>query len=204
MQNTNYNNPIMIKIKLLFAALFAAFLLQACHGNNSQGDDDTTNYAADTAKNANIVIGKDDSLFVTQVAEGCLAEIKIGLLAKQKGSDKRVRNMGAMMVKDLTKGKGRLEMLAKSKKIILPTAIDSIDEKSIAELAKKTGKDFDHAYLDKIRDDYKKAMALFQSTAKTAYDPQIKQFAARNILTIQRHLDLIDAVHGSMKSISPH
>jgi putative membrane protein len=107
------------------------------------------------------------------------------------------------MVKDLTKGKARLEMLAKSKKIILPTVIDSADEKSIAELAKKTGKDFDHAYLDKTRDDYKKAMVLFQATAKNAFDPQIKQFASRNILTIQRHLDLIDAVHGSMKSISP-
>jgi putative membrane protein len=193
----------MKKLTLLFATLFAAILLQTCHGNNSGGDDDTTNYAADTTNNANIVIGKEDALFVTQVAEGCLAEIKIGLLGKQKGSDKRVRNMGAIMVKDLTKGKGRLEMLAKAKKITLPTAIDSIDEKSIAELAKKSGKDFDHAYLDKIREDYKKAMALFQATSKNAYDPQIKQFAARNILTIQRHLDLIDAVHGSMRSISP-
>jgi putative membrane protein len=201
---TNYYNPIMIKLKLLLAALSAAFLLQACHGNNSKGDDDTTNYAADTARNANIIVGKDDSLFVTKVAEGCLAEIKIGLLAKKQGSDKRVRNMGAMMVKDLTKGKGRLEKLASLKKIVLPTAIDSIDERSIAELAKKSGKDFDHAYLDKISDDYKKAMALFQATVKNAYDPQIKQFAGRNILTIQRHLDLIDAVHGSMKSISPH
>lgn len=192
----------MKKITLLFAAFFAAFLLQACHGNNSE-EDDTINYAADTTKSKNIVIGKEDALFVTEVAEGCLAEIEIGLLAKQKGTDKRVKNMGAIMVKDLTKGKGRLELLAKSKNITLPTAIDSVDEKSIAELAKKTGNDFDHAYLDKVRDDYKKAMLLFQTTAKTAYDPQIKQFASRNILTIQRHLDLIDAVHGSMKSISP-
>jgi putative membrane protein len=191
----------MKKITLLFAAFFAAFLLQACHGNNS--DDDTTPSVIDTTKSTNIVIGKDDSLFVTQVAEGCLAEIKIGLLAKQKGTDKRVKNMGAIMVKDLTKGKARLDLLAKSKNITLPAAIDSADEKSIAELAKKTGKDFDHAYLDKIRDDYKKAMLLFQTTSKNAFDPQIKQFASRNILTIQRHLDLIDAVHGSMKSISP-
>ncbi|MGF7078990.1 DUF4142 domain-containing protein [Mucilaginibacter sp. UYCu711] len=193
----------MKKITLLFAAFFAAFLLQACHGNNSDGDDDTTASVIDTTKSTNIVIGKDDALFITQVAEGCLAEIKIGLLAKQKGTDKRVKNMGAIMVKDLTKGKARLEMLAHSKNITLPTAIDSVDEKSIAELAKKSGKDFDHAYLDKTRDDYKKAMVLFQATAKNAFDPQIKQFASRNILTIQRHLDLIDAVHGSMKSISP-
>jgi putative membrane protein len=189
----------MKKLTLLFTTLLAVCLLQACHGNNNEADDDTTTATVDSTKRTNIVVGKDDAMFVTTVAASCLAGIKTGLLAKQKGTDKRVKNMGAMMVKDITKGMGRLELLAKSKKIILPTTLDSVDEKSIAELAKKTGKDFDHAYLDKTRDDYKKAMALFQNTAKYGYDPQIKQFATRNILTIKRHLDLIDAVHGSMR-----
>lgn len=194
----------MKKIKLLFTCLISATLLQACHGNNSESDDDTTNYAVDTTKSQNIVIGKEDAQFIKTVALGCIAEIRIGTLAKQRGADKRVKNMGAIMVKDLTKGKIRLEMLAKAKKIVLPTMLDSVDEKSIAALEKKSGSDFDHAYLDKVREDYKKALALFQETSRSGYDPQIKRFAARNILTIKRHLDLIDAVHGSIKSIPPH
>jgi putative membrane protein len=190
----------MKKVTLLFITLLSACLLQACHGNKTgDADDDTTSDVIDTTKHISIIVGKDDIKFVTTIAYGCLAEIKIGTLAKQKGLDKRIKNLGAMMIKDLTKGKGRLTALAKVKKINLPDTLDAEDQKSIAELAKKTGKEFDIAYLDKIKVDYKKALDLFQNTAKHGYDPQIKQFAAHNVLTIQRHLDLIDAVHGSMR-----
>jgi putative membrane protein len=92
-----------------------------------------------------------------------------------------------------------LKMLANSKKIALADSVSSDDEKEIAELAQKSGDEFDHAYLNKMKNDYKRALALFQNTAKTAFDPQIKAFATHNILTIQRHLDLIDAIQGSLK-----
>jgi putative membrane protein len=190
----------MKKVTLFFITLVSACLLQACHGNkNGDTDDDTTNEVIDTTKHISIIVGKDDIKFVTTIAYGCLAEIKIGTLAKQKGLDKRIKNMGAMMIKDLTKGQGRLMALAKTKKIALPDTLDAEDQKSIADLAKKTGKEFDIAYLNKIKVDYKKALDLFQNTAKPGFDPEIKGFAAKNIMTIQRHLDLIDAVHGSMR-----
>jgi len=189
----------MKKVRLLLLALFGVCLLQACHGNNNSDTDDTTAAIADTSNNATIIVGKDDAKFVTTIAQACLAEIKIGAMAKQKGTDKRIKNFGAMMVKDLTKGKGRLIALAKSKKITLPDSISTADQQSIADLDKKEGKDFDSAYLDKTREDYKRALDLFTTTSKTAYDPQIKAFAAQNILTIQRHLDLIDAIDDSVK-----
>ncbi|MDB4925029.1 DUF4142 domain-containing protein [Mucilaginibacter sp.] len=192
----------MKRITLLICTVFSACLLQACHSNkNNEGDSDegTTNTVIDASKKVTIIVGKDDAKFVIDVAQGCLAEIKIGALAKQKGQDKRIKNLGAMMVKDLTKGKGRLVALAKAKKITLPDSISADEQKAIAELAKKSGKEFDHAYLDKIRVDYKKALEQFQNTSKHAFDPEIKGFAAKNVLTIQRHLDLIDAVHGSMR-----
>ncbi|MDB5158482.1 MAG: hypothetical protein JWR50_3189 [Mucilaginibacter sp.] len=192
----------MKKVTLLLLTLFGVCLLQACHGNNdnSDTDDDTTAAIADTTNNnATIIVGKDDAKFVTTIAQACLAEIKIGTMAKQKGKDKRIKNFGAMMVKDLTKGKGRLIALAKSKKIALPDSISTEDRQSIANLDKKEGKDFDTAYLDKTREDYKRALDLFTTTSKTAYDPQIKAFAMQNILTIQRHLDLIDAIDDSVK-----
>ncbi|TSJ43722.1 DUF4142 domain-containing protein [Mucilaginibacter corticis] len=191
----------MKKVTLLLLTLFAVCVLQACHGHsdNADTDDDTTTDVVDTANNATIIVGKDDAKFVTTIAQACLAEIKIGTMAKQKGKDKRIKNFGAMMVKDLTKGKGRLIALAKAKKITLPDSISMEAQQSIADLDKKDGKDFDAAYLDKTREDYKRALDLFTTTSKTAYDPQIKAFATHNILTIQRHLDLIDAIDGSMK-----
>jgi putative membrane protein len=86
-----------------------------------------------------------------------------------------------------------------SKKITLPDSVSAEDQASIDSLAAKSGREFDIAYLDKTTADYKKALNMFEHTSKRAFDPQIKQFAAKNILTIQRHLDLIEAVRGSMR-----
>jgi putative membrane protein len=188
----------MKKLSLVFFALFAACLLHACHGDNGEQDNDTTTSVVDTAGNTSIIVGKDDALFVTTVGAGCLAEIKIGNLAKQKGKDKRIKNFGAMMVKDLTKGHARLVLLAQSKKIALPDSLTAEDELAVNALAQKKGKEFDIAYLDKTVADYNIALKLFQNTSKHAFDPQIKAFATKNILTIQRHLDLIEAVRASI------
>ncbi len=192
----------MKKLALLMFAAFIACLLQACHSRTdsaSGGEGDTTNITADTAKHAEIIIDKNDSKFVTDIAEACIAEIKVGNMAKQKGHDKRIKNFGAMMIKDLTKGKTKLATLAKTKKIALPDSISTDDQKEIDDLAKKSGKDFDSAYLNKTRADHKKALELFQNAAAHAYDKDIKSFAGKNMPNLKRHLDAIDAIQGSMK-----
>lgn len=188
----------MKRTLLIVLALLATGLLPACSGNNSSLMGDDTLAVSDTS-NVNIIVGENDAAFVKKVASGCLAEIKIGTLGKQKGKDKRIKNFGAMMVKDLTKGHGRLAALAQSKKIVLPDTISFVDQSSIDSLSAKTGKAFDQAYLSKVRTDYQNALSLFEATSKGAFDPHIKQFAAKNILTIQRHLDLIDAMHASVR-----
>jgi putative membrane protein len=188
----------MKKIMLIVFAGVTVCLLQACRGNNSGIMGDDTVATRDTS-NAHIIVGADDARFVQEVGAGCLAEITIGKLAKQKGKDKRIKNFGAMMVKDLTKGHGRLAALAQSKKIALPDTLGKVERASIDSLSNKTGREFDQAYLSKIRNDYTKALELFKVTSKSAYDPQIKQFASKNILTIQRHLDLIDAITATVK-----
>lgn len=192
----------MKKITLPFIILFSACILSACHGNkNSEGDDadDTATALIDTSKNATIVVGKDDIKFITDVASACLAEIKIGNLAKQKGQDKRIKNFGAMMIKDLTKANMKLMALAKAKKITLPDSITTDEQKDIDELAKRSGKDFDTAYINQTQTDHKKAIDMFLNASKHAYDPDIKAFAAKHMLPLKRHLDAIGAIQDSMK-----
>lgn len=189
----------MIQKLLLLIALFATCSLQACHGNtDNQTDNNSTAASKDSSKNSDIVVGGDDVKFLTDMAEACLIEIKIGNMARQKGADKRVKNFGAMMVKELTKGRKRLDSLARTKKIQLPDSISWNNEVAVKQLAQKTGKDFDRAYLEKMSGDYRNAIAQFEHTAHYGYDPQIKAFANRHLMTVQRHLDLIDAIHSTI------
>ena len=190
----------MRNVKLFMLVTLCMCLLQACHRmQDSDANEDTTNYAADTLKNKNIIVGKDDIKFVTDVAAAVNAEIKIGTLAKKQGQDKRIKNFGVMMVKDLNKGKLRLMALAKAKKIALSDSVTTADQKNIDALAKKTGKGFDLAYINQTAENHKHAADLFKTAAKTVYDPDIKAFAIRNGPTVKRHLDAIEAIQGSMK-----
>ncbi len=191
----------MKNITLFLYTALSVCLLQACHPakNTGAAGDDTMNIAADTLKKAIVPIDKDDIKFITDIYAACIAEIQLGKLAKQKGQDKRIKNFGAMMVKDITRGKLRLATLAKAKKIPLVDSVTMTDQQAISSLEKRSGRDFDNAYLDKSKNDYKKAYGLFQGVAKHADDKDIKAFANKNILTIKRHLDDIDAIHDSMK-----
>lgn len=179
---------------------FCVSLLPACHRmQDDDANEDTTNYAADTLKNKNIIVGKDDIKFITDIAAAVNAEIKIGTLAKTQGQDKRIKNFGVMMVKDLNKGKLRLMALAKAKKIVLSDSVTTAAQKDIDALAKKTGKNFDIGYINQTAENHKHAADLFKIAGKTAYDPDIKAFAIRNGPTVKRHLDAIEAIQGSMK-----
>jgi len=191
----------MKKVTLLFIPIFSACLLQACHSNKNNDSDteDTSNMAADTLKVATVPIDKEDVQFVSEIGSACLAEIKVGTLAKQQGQDKRIKNFGVMMVKDLSKGHQRLLNLAKAKKINLPDSLSTADQQEVADLAKKRGKDFDNAYLAKTKADHVKALEMFRIASKNSYDKDVKGFANHNLLTLQRHIDAIDAIKGSMK-----
>jgi putative membrane protein len=177
----------MRRLSLIIPLILIACLLQACKGTKKSNDaagDDTTDITADTSKHGSIIVDRNDIKFVTDVAAACMAEIEVGNLAKQKGSDKRVKNFGAMMIKDLSKGKAKLIALAKAKKITLPDSISTTDRQEIDDLAKKSGKDFDSSYLDKTKTDHKRALELFKSAAKHAYDPDIKGFANKNLMSL--------------------
>src|ERR1700744_5031320 len=129
----------MRRAAIVMLALVYACLLQACNRTTKNYDaNDTTNMAADTLKEAKIPVDKDDIKFITDIDAACLAEIKAGTLAKQKGQDKRIKNFGVMMVKDLNKGKLRLTALAKAKKVTLPDSINTADQQELSELANKT------------------------------------------------------------------
>ena len=56
-----------------------------------------------------------DTTFVRKVAEGGMAEVKLGQLAKEKASSKAVKEFGERMVKDHSKAGNELKEVATKK-----------------------------------------------------------------------------------------
>jgi hypothetical protein len=63
-----------------------------------------------------------DSAFYKNAAEGGLSEVELGNLAQKKSNNESVKDFGAMMVKDHTAANNKLEDVAASKNISLPTS----------------------------------------------------------------------------------
>src|SRR5580704_12131017 len=108
-----------MKIMYLIAAAGVLTCASACNGGgtSSTGEDTTkvkadsastdhtgTTMATDTLAMKVVMVDKSDSIFATKAAAGGLAEVAMGKLALAKGQDQRVKDFGAMMVKDHSAG----------------------------------------------------------------------------------------------------
>jgi putative membrane protein len=184
----------MKKLSLIF---FIAILIgsQACNGDVN--NEERTTAPNETAQ-ISVPIDRDDAQFAVQAANNGMADIELGRLAVKRGLDKRVKNFGAMMIKEQIKANSKLQAIAKNKKITLPEDIDADDRKVIDELDKKKGKDFDTAYLTEMTQDHEHNIKLFQTATTQLMDPDLRSFAAKNLLIYKRHLDAINGVKASI------
>lgn len=197
--------------KLSFVMITAAtlFSLQACHSNkDSKGAADSMNKAHDTTKMdsvkkdttaAQMTVGGDDAKFAVEAANGGMAEVMMGKLAQEKSTNAKIKDFGAMMVTDHSKANDELKALAKSKNIALPLVVGSDEQKHYDDLNKKTGADFDKAYVSMMVDDHKTDIKHFEDAEKNLKDPDLKAFVIKTLPTLKMHLTSIDAIDKSMK-----
>jgi len=192
----------MKKLGLLIMILITVWLVQGCGGNvenDSKADADSTAALKDTLTKPGLPLEKEDAQFAFKAASGGITEVVLGKLAEQKGKNLRVKNFGMMMVKDHTKANNKLMALAKSKNINLPTTPAAADQKIIDELSKKSGEDFDKAYVADMINDHKNDIKEFKYASENCGDPDLKAFAGKTLPVLKNHLDAINTIHDSMK-----
>jgi putative membrane protein len=143
------------------------------------------------------VAGSPDSSFFKNAAEGGMAEVELGQLAQQKGSNPAVKEFGAMMVKDHSAANDKLKTLAASKQQSLPDSPSMMQKASKTKLNMLSGESFDKSYIKGMIDDHKTDIKEFQKEAAEGQDPQARAFASATLPTLQMHLDKIQAIASS-------
>ncbi len=66
-------------------------------------------------------------------------------------------------------------------------------------MSKKTGSDFDKAYVSKMVDDHKATVSMFEDGSKNIKDADLKGFVDKTLPTIKSHLTEINSIKSSMK-----
>src|SRR5437879_3743412 len=72
--------------------------------------------------------GSADAHFMMKAAQGGMAEVELGNLAKDHASNQAVKDFGQQMVDDHTKAGNELKDLAAKKNVTLPTEVDAKDK----------------------------------------------------------------------------
>lgn len=129
-----------------------------------------------------------DENFVRKAAQGGMAEVKLGQLAAEKGSNDAVKKFGQRMVDDHTKANDELKDIASKENLIVPTDMDAKDQAIYDRLSKLSGETFDKAYARDMVKDHQKDVAEFRREANSGKDDVIKSFASKTLPILEDHL----------------
>ena len=136
-------------------------------------------------------LAASDVKFIEEAAQGGLAEVALGRIAEKQAQDPAVKELAARLVKDHSAANDKLKPIADAKGVVLPSGVDKSHQKDIDRLAKKSGADFDRAFMDHLLKEHEKDVREFQKQAKSAKDADVKQFASSTLPMIEEHLRLI-------------
>jgi putative membrane protein len=190
---------------IIFAMLIA--VCSAC--NNAASDNSKTDTgAATTEDHTSTTLDKDttrggplakenmDSNFAVKASVGNMAEVIMGKLAMTRGQSQRVKNFGAMMVRDHTEAGDKLKQIASQKNILLPAMLNREEQKHVDDLQKKSRSDFDKIYMNMMLDDHKDDIKEFQKAGSNCKDADLKNFAITTLPVLEKHLDSAKAITG--------
>jgi putative membrane protein len=125
-----------------------------------------------------------------KAARDHLAEVELGKLAASKASDERVKKFAEQMVQDHGKAADELKSIAMSKGVDLPDTVDRKHQRMEKNLEKKSGAEFDRAYMSDMVKEHQKDLKELQKAAKDARDPEVKAIAEKGANMIRGHLDM--------------
>jgi putative membrane protein len=170
----------------LVAAFFLGSVLSSC--KDSQKPEDTKEVATEQNENKSNSI-EEDSKYLVSAAEINLEEVQLGMLAQKNSSNKDVIALGKMMETEHNQAMQDLKSTAERKQISIPTSITKDGEDAYNKLSNKTGNDFDKDYCDMMVDGHEKAIKKFEDASKDAKDPEIRNWAANMLPTLNNHLE---------------
>jgi len=136
--------------------------------------------------------------FLVKAANCAMAEIKLGEVAKQQAANAKVKQMGEMMASDHNKVAEEVKNLASKRNVSLPSTIGDDKQKEIDNIAAKTGKEFDKAYVRHMIDEHQEDINLFKRATDKVNDADVRTFASNTLPKLQAHLDSFKEVQKSI------
>jgi putative membrane protein len=132
--------------------------------------------------------------FIIEATSGGNLEVKLGNLAQTNGSNPRVKEFGAMMIKDHSDANNQLKNIAQSLNVPVSDSLSKMHQRHVDNLSKKKGAAFDKAYMSMMVNDHKADIKEFEKASK-ASNTAVSNFASQTLPVLNKHLDSAQAIN---------
>lgn len=139
-----------------------------------------------------------DQDFLRKDAQGATYELQISQIAAQKAQSPQVKQYAQMIVSDHDTYNQRLRQLAQQSGVDLPTTPDSSQQSEISRLRGLSGKAFDQAYIQQVKQANQEDVSDSQKEAGSTQNPQIKQFIEQFKQMDQKHAQDAERLQSSV------
>jgi putative membrane protein len=154
---------------------------------------------AETRKDDRVARG--DRKFIQKAAESGMFEVQAAQLASSKATDPQVKSFASMLVDQHTQANNELIQIANARGVELAAAPPHGMRKDVEKLGKKSGADFDKAFVKEIGiKAHEKDIKLFEHAGKDVKDTQLKAFVDKTLPVIRQHLQMAKGLPGSGKA----
>lgn len=194
-----------LRFCLPLAGLLVA-LLSGCGNDNTTSSENKTPPApggsattAGTSKTGSEMSTED---FIKKAAEGNMAEVQLGELAKSHASNPEAKQFAQLMIDDHSKNLEQVRQLAQKKNVALASAPGREEQNQKAELEKLSGAEFDQAYAKLMLNDHSKDVAEFEGVANSSKDADVKNYAEQTLPTLRHHLKMAQDFNEHVKALA--
>jgi putative membrane protein len=142
-----------------------------------------------------------DKTFVTNTLAGGQSEVELAALAKQKGTNPKIKALADRLETDHQKANDELKSIATQKGITPPAGPDKAQQATKARLEKLDGAAFDQAYAKTMVENHNKGIRNFETEAKSS-DPELKGFAEKTLPTLKEHLKMAQDAQSAVAMLS--
>lgn len=146
-----------------------------------------------------ITTDEETSSFLVKAANGGMTEVQLGQVAQQKGTHQKVKDFGAMMVHDHSAVNEQVKTMAAQRNVTLPSAVSDENQKDITDLEKKSGNDFDRAYIKHMVAAHQSTIDMYESALNKINDTEVKTFINNALPKVKSHLDSAKAIQKTLR-----
>jgi putative membrane protein len=128
-----------------------------------------------------------DRQFLDQAYSINQGEVKLGEVAKRKGTTDEVKNYGQLMVSDHTLALKELHEFADKANAKVPNQLLPEQQRAYDQMSQLSGQQFDKAYIDHMVTGHEAAIGAFSKEAQYGKNEVLKDYAKKELPLLHAH-----------------